>query len=104
MNYRNRKLLDIAHEAPCLLEIRNVCDAGFSLGGRASNPCHSNLQRHGRGFAYKSHDCFVVPGCNPCHQWLDSGKATREEKDEAFMKALERYWLWLWTEGKIKCA
>ena len=98
MTYRNRKLLDVAHEAPhCFLGIKGICvssEDGYS-------PCHSNLQRHGRGFAHKSADVYAVPGCHACHRWLDYGKTAREEKEAAFMSAWERYILWLFETGKV---
>lgn len=85
---RNRAFLDLAHFAPCMLQIHGACESGKN----PSVPAHSNLQRHGRGAFLKSHDCFTVPACTACHLWLDfSNKATREEKDEAFMRAMERW-------------
>lgn len=96
--YRNRGLLNVAHVAPCMLRIDKVCRSGVF----PSVPCHSNFQRHGRGKNLKSHDCFVVAGCPPCHHWLDEGPALREEKDAAFMMALERYVLWLFQNNKIE--
>lgn len=90
--YRNRKLLDLSHFAPCLLQIPKICRSGVF----PSVPCHSNFQRHGRGAYNKSHDVFHVPGCPPCHYWLDEGTtASREEKDNAFMAGLERWILYL---------
>lgn len=97
MNYRNRKLLDVAHEAPCFLKIKGVCESGAF----PSVPAHSNRLRHGRGTGYKAHDIWHVAACNKCHYWLDYGKSPREEKDQAFDRALESYWLWLWQENKV---
>ncbi|HZR03653.1 MAG TPA: nuclease domain-containing protein [Burkholderiales bacterium] len=87
--YRDRKLLDLCHYAPCFLQIPGVCQNGVN----PSVPCHSNFQRHGRGHSHKSHDIYTVPGCGPCHDWLDKGPASRQEKDEAFMHAWERWML-----------
>ena len=94
--YENRQLLNIAREAPsCFIRLREC-------SGVPTVPAHSNLQRHGRGFSYKSHDCYVVPACQSCHYEIDSGKnLTREEKEQAFTKALEEYWLYLWVNEKI---
>jgi hypothetical protein len=97
MTYRNRSLLDLAHEAPCMLQIEGVC-----VNGRfPSVPAHSNRQRHGRGVGHKSADCFAVAACWACHGWLDTGSAPRSDKQEAFDAGLERYWLWLWENDKI---
>lgn len=98
--YRNRKLLDVAHDAPCMLQVEGVCRSGVY----PSVPCHSNMLRHGRGFSSKSHDAYAVAGCPPCHAWLDTGKASREEKETAFMAGLERYLLWLFRNEKVKVA
>jgi hypothetical protein len=98
--YRNRKLLDLCHNAPCFLLIDRVCRSGVN----PSVPCHSNHQRHGRGKDNKAHDCFTVPGCPECHYWLDFGPATREDKDQAFMAGLERWLLHLWRRELIKLA
>lgn len=98
MTHRDRALLDIAHDAPCMLRVPGVCRSGVN----PSVPCHSNKQRHGRGGHLKSHDCFAVAGCNECHHWYDFGPAAREEKDAVFEAGLERYWLWLWLQKLIK--
>ncbi len=96
--YRNRKLLDVAHEAPCFMEVPSVCQSGV----HPSVPAHSNSQRHGRGVGHKSHDVFVAAACGPCHDWYDRGPAPREEKEARFARGLERYWLWLWRNDRIK--
>ncbi len=100
MTYRNRKLLDVAHEAPCMFQVENVCQSEV----HASVPCHSNFQRHGRGFAHKSADCFAPAGCVACHSWFDTGPSPRTEKDEAFAKAQDRWILWLFENEKVKVA
>lgn len=100
MTFRSRKLLDLAHEAPCMLQIEGVCQDGLY----PSVPAHSNMQRHGRGVGHKSNDCFVVAACPACHSWLDTGGATRADKQQRFLDGLERYWLWMWQNNKIKVA
>lgn len=97
--YRNRKLLDVAHDAPCMFRIPGVCRDQVD----PSIPCHSNEQRHGRGKDNKSHDVYAPAGCGPCHYWYDFGKdASREEKQNAFQFALERWWLWLFRNDKVR--
>ena len=98
--HRDRKLLDLCHDAPCMLRVDKVCRSGIN----PSVPAHSNLQRHGRGHSHKSHDCYAVPGCIECHAWLDTGPASREAKEFAFMAALERWLLYLWRNGLVKVA
>jgi hypothetical protein len=96
--FRDRKLLDLAHYAPCMFRIPGVCRSGVN----PSVPCHSNLQRHGRGKDNKSHDCYAPAGCPECHYWLDFGKASREEKELAFLAAFERWILFIFRHGWVK--
>lgn len=101
MTYRNRRLLDVAHDAPCMFSIDDVCRSGVN----PSVPCHSNQQRHGRGLNHKSADAYAPAGCPECHYWYDYGKsATREEKEWAFLLALERWWLWLLENERLVVA
>ena len=100
MTYRNRKLLDVAHEAPCMFQIDKVCQDGLY----PCVPCHSNFQRHGRGFAHKAADVFAPSGCVACHAWFDTGMAARSEKEDAFRTAQDRWILWLFENEKVKVA
>jgi len=63
---------------------------------------HSNLQAHGKGKAIKAHDCFVCWACRDCHEWLDHGQATRQEKEGAFERAKDRTLLKMWELGLIQ--
>lgn len=71
------------------------CFLAVICGGEASPdivvPCHSNQSKHGKGGALKAKHIFTGPGCHWCHQWLDQGKAPREEKFSAFDRALEAW-------------
>ena len=96
-NYRNRKLLDLCHFMPCMI-LSEKCRSGVD----PSVPAHSNQQWHGRGMAYKSHDCFAVAACPACHDWLDRGPADRETKRDAFERALRKHILWLWEHELVK--
>jgi hypothetical protein len=97
--HRDRKLLDLAHEAPCMLGLPD----GRGCGIQFSVPCHSDLLRHGRGVGHKSHDCLAVPGCPECH-----ARFTREHLGDRYeatwLAAMERYLVWLWRNGKVKVA
>lgn len=95
MTFRSRKLLDIAHEAPCFLQIAMPC------GQDQSVPCHSDQLRHGRGVGHKSHDCLAVPGCPACHVLFTRQYLGKADYDSIWMQAFERYIVWLWEEGKI---
>ena len=95
MTFRSRKLLDIAHEAPCMLVLGKPC------GQDKSVPCHSDQLRHGRGVGHKSSDVYAVPGCPVCHALFTREHLGREGYDEVWRNAWERYQLWLWENGKV---
>lgn len=99
MTYRNRALLDLCHEAPCLLlPGQHEC-----LGG-PSEPCHSDMIRHGRGEHHKSHDCFAVPGCHNAHLAFTRANLGKDGYHAAWTEAMERYILWQWVSGKVRLA
>lgn len=99
MNYRDRKLLDLAYQFPCLLQLPGC------QGGDAGEPAHSNQAKHGKGGAMKAHDCFAVPACRSCHVRLDQGgDMTRDERREAWEAAFWRYLPMLWESGLIRVA
>lgn len=102
MNYRNRALLNCAADAPC-----QNCGAD----GRTVVAAHSNKQIHGKGMGFKAHDCFVAFLCNECHDWYDgrssysvdpSGNWDTAERDLMFQRAMNRTWLWLWQNDKVR--
>ena len=97
MTYRNRRLLDLAHEAPCMLMI---ADRGCSRD--PSVPCHSDSLEDGRGVGHKSHDCLAVPGCPDCHGLFTRARLGREEYERVHARALKRYIVWLWENNKVK--
>lgn len=95
MNYRNRRLLDLAHRLPC-----QCCGRG-----QASEPAHSNQSKHGKGMSIKSHDVFFAALCHDCHASLDQGsKLTREERQEMWQRAFEKTLLVLWERKLIQVA
>lgn len=95
MTYRNRKLLDVAHEAPCMLRITQPCGKNASVG------CHSDMLRHGRGVGHKSADLYAVPGCPACHAAFTRERLGRAGYDEVWGRAFEEWMLWLWESGRI---
>ena len=98
MTYRNRALLDLCHEAPCLLlPGQHECSG-------PSEPCHSDMIRHGRGEHHKSHDCFAPPGCHNAHLAFTRSNLGKEGYFQAWVEAMERYILWQWVSGKVRLA
>lgn len=98
MTFRNRKLLDLAHEAPCMLRLAKPCGTDKSV------PCHSDNLKHGRGVGHKSHDCFAVPGCPNCHSRFTREYLGRGGYDDIWAQANADYQLWLWQNEKVKVA
>ena len=97
MTHRNRALLDLCHEAPCLL-----LPGQHECLGAPSEPCHSDMIRHGRGEHHKSHDCFAVPGCHNAHLAFTRANFGKEGYHAAWVEAMERWILYLWVSGKIR--
>jgi hypothetical protein len=97
--HRDRKLLDVAHEAPCMLVL-----GVKGCGADKSVPCHSDLLRHGRGVGCKSHDALAVPGCPACHAVFTRAHLGPVGYAETWVSAFERYVVWLWRNRKVRVA
>jgi hypothetical protein len=99
VTYRNRKLLDLAHDMPCQARFPHVCNG-------PSVPAHSNQQIFGRGFSHKSPDCFFAAVCPAAHDAID-GRAPgmdRETKQAEWQRAYIATIQWLWENEKLKVA
>lgn len=95
-NIRDRRLLDLAYEYPCMLQIDGVCEGGVG------EPCHANWADYGKGGAMKAHDLFHVPGCRSCHRELDQGmRFGKQEKRDIWEQAYRQYLVALWQDGRI---
>lgn len=83
------KYLAACRGEECYLRVTGVC---CSIGWPHESvvDCHSNQSKHGKGAGTKAKHKYTVPGCGPCHYWLDFGPAPRAEKvatwDRAYMK------------------
>ncbi len=104
MNFRCRKLLDLAEGEAC-------ANCGAEDGTIVA--AHSNLMIHGKGKSIKAHDCFIAFLCHRCHAWLDQGsgmdptelyQGQRYDKDQMFLRAMEKTTLRLWVSGKVRVA
>lgn len=81
--YRNRKLLDLAHKlTDCQLQLPGIC-AMYSEHG--CEPAHANNWHpvYGKGGARKAHDIYHCAACHNCHAALDQGKDL-SNKDRQF--------------------
>jgi len=93
MNYRNKKLLEIVREAPCMMcsmEDGTVCAA------------HSNQLRDGKGTGIKSGDHRIAALCARCHFMLDNGKELdKHDRIVAWEEAHRKTIGWLFENGHL---
>lgn len=95
--YRNRRLLDLAHDAPCRADFDHTC-----MGFLGSEPAHSDSLLFGRGSGHKSPDWANAHLCHNAHMALDGME--REEGFYAWLRAYVATQDYIWTEGKVKVA
>lgn len=97
MTYRNRRLLDLAHESPCFADFPHAC-----MGSAGCDPAHSDSQVWGRGMSHKSHDFAIASMCNPAHKQLDT--MDREEKQASWLRAHVKTMAHFWQQGWLRVA
>lgn len=97
MTYRNRALLDLAHDMPCQARFAHICNG-------PSVPAHANGQAWGRGFSHKAPDCFYAAVCPEAHDFIDGRKGGWElwRKRDEWERAYRYTQLWLWETGKVR--
>jgi hypothetical protein len=93
MNYRNKKILNLAKDAPCVL-------CGSSDGTVIA--AHSNQSRDGKSMSMKSYDYRVAYLCYHHHFMIDGGKLSREEKVEMWEDAHRKTIGWLFDNGHLE--
>jgi len=105
VNYRSETMLQWCREHDrCELRCSPYCFAydDAMRGERYTiDPCHPNWEDFGKGKSIKAHDWGSVPGCRPCHDWLDFGGSPKEVKMLAFMRALGRWFAILFSDGRL---
>lgn len=102
MTYRNRKLLDLAHDAPCFVDEPHKCN---DFDGCV--PMHADSSIFGRGGWHKSHDFAFASGCPNAHALITAkvgDDMERERKFYIWLRAHVRTWEWLWENGKVRLA
>jgi hypothetical protein len=97
MTYRNRKLLNLAHDCPCLAQFAHACTEYQGV-----EPAHSDQQIFGRGHGHKSHDFAIAALCHTAHLMLDTFE--RDVKQAEWLRAHVRTMEWLWSNEKLKVA
>lgn len=95
MTYRNRKLLDQAHDMPCMAEFPHEC-----RGWQGCDPAHSDWSLFGRGKDHKSHDFAFAAMCHTAHELLSTFE--REIKRMEWLRAFVGTQLWLWENERLK--
>lgn len=100
MTYRNRKLLNLAWDMPCMAQFPHDCN---DSGG--CEPAHSDHHIFGRGAAHKSHDFAFAALCPAAHRII-TGKVnddlSREQKFYDWMRAYVRTQEWLWEHELLQ--
>lgn len=88
--HHDQRMLDACRGEPCYLQVPGLC--ALDPHDPTVVDCHGNWSDTGKSLGLKAKDKFSVPGCGPCHYWLDFGTtATREEKRAVFFDALARW-------------
>lgn len=86
-NYRNRRLLNLAHRVTECQFQSPVCK-GVSLHG--CEPIHSDFSEDGKSMGAKAADHKHAAGCHDCHVWFGEKRLPREELKALFDAARER--------------
>lgn len=94
MTYRNRKLLDLAHDMPCMAGFDHQC-----YGYLGCDPAHSDSHIFGRGCGHKSHDFAFAAMCNNAHKMLDT--FDRDTKFFEWLRAYSKTQEYLWENNKL---
>lgn len=67
------KYLAACRGEECYLRVPGVC-CSWGWPHESVVPCHSNQSRDGKAGGMKADNEKTVPGCMPCHQWLDQNR------------------------------
>ena len=94
MNYRNKKLLEIVREAPCMM---------CSIQDGTVVAAHSNQLRDGKGTGIKSQDFRIAALCHQCHYMIDNDKMLdKHDRIAAWEEAHRKTIGWLFTNDHIQ--
>jgi len=102
MTYRNRQLLDLAHEAPCFAKFPHDCNAHMGCV-----PAHSNWLLFGRGSSHKTPDWAFAAVCSNAHRDIDPSLAPRFDREQRQTEWTIAYigtQNWLWENEKLEIA
>ena len=102
MTFRSRRLLDQAHEMPCMADFEHDC-----CGWQGCEPAHADSHLFGRGAGHKTADCFFAAMCRNAHKMITAavgGGMNREEKLFCWIRAHAKTMEYLWTNKKLRVA
>jgi hypothetical protein len=92
--YRNKKLLNLAKDAPCML-------CGSSDGTVVA--AHSNQLRDGKGTGIKAHDYRISYLCNLHHFMIDNDKQmSKQERINLWEDAHRKTIGWLFENNHLE--
>ena len=94
MTFRSRKLLDLAHNMPCMADFPHQCYEHLGC-----DPAHSDSHIFGRGIGHKSNDFAFAAMCNNSHKMLDTFE--REVKFMEWLRAYSKTQSYLWENELI---
>lgn len=96
MTYRNRKILDLASNAPMCFHCGKYNDGTVVAA-------HSNSQSMGKGMGHKSHDWAIAYVCQRCHDEIDgrAEKLSRDERHAMWLIAHFKTMEWLFSTEAI---
>jgi hypothetical protein len=86
------KYLAACRGEPCFLRVSGVC-CSIGWSHESVVDCHSNQSRHGKAGARKADNIYTVPGCGPCHAWIDQNRVgtPKQEKYDVWDRAYEAW-------------
>jgi hypothetical protein len=87
-----RRFIDACRGEECYLRVPGVC-CSIGWSHHTVVDCHSNQSRHGKAGARKADNIYTVPGCGPCHAWIDQNRVgtPKQEKYGVWDRAYERW-------------
>lgn len=97
MTYRNRRLLNLAHECPCTAKFPHDCSEYQGV-----EPAHADSQMFGRGHGHKSNDWAFAAMCHTAHMMLDTFE--REQKQTEWTIGFVATQNWLWGNEMVRVA
>lgn len=96
MNYRNKKLLQLARECPFCMHCRKVNQGDVVAA-------HSNQLRDGKGMGIKAHDYRIAYLCNTCHMEIDQGHRFEKAEKERIWEQCHRKTIgWLFENDHLE--